>query len=367
VSGRRALSAIVPQVRDTAGGLEPERIPFVASELSLEAYRRLVGVYESILSEHEPRAVQQRIAETLAELVPYDLLTIYTLGPEDEWLHAALVSGQGAGRSKRRLKDYRMPRNAGITGWAVERQEPVMSNDAQLDARAQLVPGTKEREESVMVIPLIVQQQVIGTLNIRRFATPVGRFAAHHFDGYEFELAQRFASAAALGTSNAESRAVIARQASTDDLTGLANRRAFLVQIERELSVSRRTGLPVSVLVIDGNRLKSVNDTYGHAAGDELIRALAGALRDRLRLSDFAARLGGDEFALLLPATAAAGAEHLGAELSKHCESVQVVSQGAVIGATVSVGAATFDGHESADALLSRADRRMYDKKAART
>ena len=85
-----------------------------------------------------------------------------------------------------------------------------------------------------------------------------------------------------------------------------------------------------------------------------------------IRASSHAARFGGDEFAVLLPATEAEGAEHLRGELSMHCESVQVAVRGEFIGASVSVGVATFDGHESADALLSRADRRMYDQKPTR-
>jgi diguanylate cyclase (GGDEF)-like protein/PAS domain S-box-containing protein len=143
-----------------------------------------------------------------------------------------------------------------------------------------------------------------------------------------------------------------------DPLTGLLNRRSFERALERHVTSIRRYGAAGALLVIDLDGFKHINDTLGHAAGDELLVNCAEALRSRLRGSDVLARLGGDEFAVLLPRgaeeDAVAAADALVAELRSH---------GRV---TASIGVATFaDVVATADEVLVRADRAMYQAKAA--
>jgi diguanylate cyclase (GGDEF)-like protein len=160
-----------------------------------------------------------------------------------------------------------------------------------------------------------------------------------------------------------EERDAIEQEARRDDLTGLLNRLGFREHLEREIAVARRTRLPLSLIVVDGTRLKAVNDEYGHAAGDSVIKSIGTALSERLRTSDVGARLGGDEFVALLPATDIDGAKRLIDDLRHSCGTVALPGREHGLYASFSAGAAMLEGEETADELFRRADREMYDDK----
>jgi diguanylate cyclase (GGDEF)-like protein/PAS domain S-box-containing protein len=150
-----------------------------------------------------------------------------------------------------------------------------------------------------------------------------------------------------------------------DDLTGLINRRRFQEELERHLAQCRRYGMTGALLVLDLDGFKAVNDNHGHSAGDRVLQAVAGALRDRLRESDIVARLGGDEFAVLLPRSDADAAERVCQALEEAIP-IEVPTPGASP-IEVSVGFAPFaDGVESVDDVLSAADASMYAAKSGR-
>jgi diguanylate cyclase (GGDEF)-like protein len=140
-----------------------------------------------------------------------------------------------------------------------------------------------------------------------------------------------------------------------DQLTGLANRRSWDDRFEQELERARRSGQPLSVAVLDLDRLKQINDTHGHEQGDRLIRRCAHAWAGALRRSDFLARLGGDEFVVLLPDCTEVGAE----EITRRMLGAVPFNQ------TCSVGIATWDRDEAGYELVHRADQAMYGVKAA--
>jgi diguanylate cyclase (GGDEF)-like protein/PAS domain S-box-containing protein len=148
-----------------------------------------------------------------------------------------------------------------------------------------------------------------------------------------------------------------------DPLTGLMNRRRFQVELEQQLAFNARYGGQGSVLIIDIDRFKNVNDTAGHQAGDNLIRRVAALLRERARTSDAVARLAGDEFAVLLPQTDRKGAMQLADDLRTEV-SRQVAASGPS-SVTVSIGAAMFGGSTAvgAEAILVAADLAMYEAK----
>jgi len=146
-------------------------------------------------------------------------------------------------------------------------------------------------------------------------------------------------------------------QAITDSLTGLYNRRYFQQEFQREIARSRRTGSPFSVLILDLDDFKSINDRFGHQEGDRVLRRVADTLRRGCRAVDVVARWGGEEFAVLLPDIGAEGAQQAGARLA---EAVL-----AATGVTMSVGWATAPDDPDAE-LLDKADRRMYEHKRAK-
>jgi len=157
----------------------------------------------------------------------------------------------------------------------------------------------------------------------------------------------------------------LASLSQTDALTGLPNRRALNQHIREELQRSVRYGAPLSLLLIDVDGLKQVNDAHGHAAGDCMIRFVARAITDTLRDSDFGARWGGDEFGIVAPNTSSEAARTSADRLMVHIRQ-QHDDRGR--SPTVSVGIATFDPNrfEPADveSLAQAADRALYQAKA---
>ena len=160
-----------------------------------------------------------------------------------------------------------------------------------------------------------------------------------------------------------ELRCTLTREAElarTDGLTGLANRRTFAERLEQSLAQSRRDGQPFTVAFIDLDRFKQVNDRYGHAEGDRLLRQTATTIHEHLRATDLCARLGGDEFALLLPGTDYAAATTLLARL--HALLLDLLAPHWEAGATL--GAVTFEQTpDSAERALQLADHLMYSGK----
>jgi diguanylate cyclase (GGDEF)-like protein len=146
----------------------------------------------------------------------------------------------------------------------------------------------------------------------------------------------------------------------TDSLTGLPNRRSLTECLERELQLSRRTSQPVSVVMFDLDHFKDYNDTFGHLAGDEMLRDIADLLRTRLRSGDYVARYGGEEFCAVLADTAAPDASVLFTEIRRRSRELRTRRT-----VTFSAGIATWDGSEDSDSLIDRADRALYRAKAS--
>lgn len=149
--------------------------------------------------------------------------------------------------------------------------------------------------------------------------------------------------------------------ATTDFLTGAANRRHFVAALERELERTGRHPSRFSVILLDVDRFKQVNDTFGHAIGDRILISVAQLIRKQLRKTDVFARYGGEEFAILLPQTDLQGA----LALAEKCRHVLQENTFAEVGqVTASFGVATFDGTETPDQLLKRVDLSLYEAKA---
>jgi two-component system cell cycle response regulator len=155
------------------------------------------------------------------------------------------------------------------------------------------------------------------------------------------------------------------RLAATDSLTGLMNRRAFMDAMDRERSRAVRHTLPLSLLMLDVDHFKRVNDTHGHDGGDAVLRGIADVLRKIARNSDFVSRWGGEEFIVALPQTAEVGGR-IAAERVRRAiaETPFVLPSGALLNATASVGLASATAQINLDELVARADRALYSAKA---
>jgi len=163
-------------------------------------------------------------------------------------------------------------------------------------------------------------------------------------------------------TAEVELREELERQASHDPLTGLFNRQHTQQLLDREIERAARYGNGLSLVMLDIDAFKQVNDTHGHSAGDEAIRHVGRVLETRLRAADMAGRWGGEEFLALLPCTDAAGALRAAQDLRARVESTSVNAELTV---TVSAGVATHAPGDDASTLFNRADAALYAAKAA--
>jgi diguanylate cyclase (GGDEF)-like protein len=313
--------------------LIPEPEEARSHDALVESYRRLADVFHDVLGEQSLDALLDRIADALADLIPHDSLTIY----EADEPRRLLIPVWARDKWADKILADKCPFGVGLTGWGVEHREAARVNQAHLDPRVATVPGTPENEPEAMVtIPLIARDSVKGALNIYR----LGEDAA--FDDDEFELAKRFGDAAALALDNAQVRARLEHQAMTDSLTGLYNHRAFHERLRKALAHASRAHDAVSVLMLDIDDFKRVNDIYGHGAGDEILRGLAETLKDSVRSSDAVYRLGGEEFAIIMTSRSPQNAEQLAKRVVGRVESTDFDPAGRI---TISVGLARGPEH----------------------
>jgi diguanylate cyclase (GGDEF)-like protein len=327
----------------------------VELEHQLEGQRRLLDVNERLLSTLEPAGVLDLIADSLKAIVPYDSLTVYRVDRVAMVRRAVITRDRFADE----ILAYESPLGPGITGWVIDHGEAVLAQDALADPRSIQIPGTPYEPESIIVVPLMVDGETIGTLNIGR----MGEQEAH-FTQNEYELTKLFAGQASIAMQNAEAHGEVRVRAEQDALTGLRNHGSF----QRELGEAVETGRPFAVLMLDLDDFKTFNDTLGHPAGDALLvdvaRSMVAATRDGDRLY----RYGGDEFAAILP-----NADRIVAhEIAERIRRVVHTSAETAAGhdpaprpeVTISAGLACFpDDGRTKDELVAVADRALYQVK----
>jgi diguanylate cyclase (GGDEF)-like protein len=321
-------------------------------EHQLASQRRLLEVNERLISTRDPKGVLELIADSLKAIVPYDALTIYRCDFEAGVRRAVLARDRFA----EVILDYAGPIGVGITGWVVDNGEGVLANDALGDPRSVQIPGTPSEPEAMIVVPVRVAGEVVGTLNVARMGGEEAYFSQN-----EFELVQLFAGQASLALENAEVHGAVTVRAEHDALTGLRNHGSF----QRELgeAVATAEGAPFAVLMLDLDSFKGFNDTCGHPAGDALLAGVGDAMRAATRTGDALYRYGGDEFAVILPGTNRVEAFEVAERIRRGVASLPSPTG---TGVTISAGVACYpDDGVAKDELVSAADRSLYLAKPA--
>ncbi|HSL77353.1 MAG TPA: GAF domain-containing protein, partial [Candidatus Limnocylindrales bacterium] len=318
-------------------------------ELQLEGQRRLLDVNERLLSTLDPAGVLELIADSLRAIVPYDSLTIYRADRSSGTRRAVIARDRFADE----ILAHESPIGAGLTGWVIQHGEAVLANDAHLDRRTVQVPNTPFEPESIMVVPLIVDGEAIGTLNVGRLGN-----GESHFTQNEFELTKLFAGQASIAMQNAQTHREVRVRAEQDALTGLRNHGAF----QRELGAAVEAGRPFAVLMLDLDDFKSFNDANGHPAGDGLLVELAEAMTRATRDSDRLYRYGGDEFAALLPGADRVVAHDVAERIRRAVRgrtASAAHSDAALVSISAGVACYPEDGRTK-DELVAVADRALY-------
>jgi two-component system cell cycle response regulator len=220
---------------------------------------------------------------------------------------------------------------------------------------------------SIAMIPLRCHDELIGSINL--CSADPHRFTAHHASDFLAHLG----AIASFSIENAVNRARLRRSGFTDVLTGWHNRRYLQARMKEELARACRDGRNLVCLVLDIDHFKRVNDTWGHAAGDSVLRDLAQRIDAQVRASDVAARFGGEEFVILLPNTRGADGQRLAERIRNAVAAAPFeLPEGGQIAVTVSIGIAEFapgagdtDLKSLGEALIARADAALYAAKAS--
>jgi diguanylate cyclase (GGDEF)-like protein len=245
----------------------------------------------------------------------------------------------------------------GITGRSALRRKVINLSERRFQSRL----GFETLVNSAVAVPMLAGDQLVGVI----FA---GRRSRSGFDFENIRFLEALSSQAAIAIQNARSYGQVKREASTDALTGLFNRAAFIERLDLEWRRATRYESPLSLIIIDVDLFKSVNDSYGHLRGDAVLAELGGLLRKAVRETDFVARYGGEEFSIILPHTHHKDAYFVADKLRRVvAESEFGGGEEEPIKLTISLGLASYPGSSSSKSeLLYQADQALYQAKAKR-
>ncbi|BAS27150.1 diguanylate cyclase [Limnochorda pilosa] len=322
-----------------------------AARRKAESLERVAAVLNSTLELDE---LLSRVLEHLSRLVPSVSTSVQVL----EGDRLRIVAGRGFEQMDQVLGMSFPLEGDNPNRMVIGQGRPLIVPDARASFAA-FRTKPHDHIRSWLGVPLVSRGKVIGMIAL-------DRSEVNAFSSEESETALAFANHVAIALENAGRYQATLHQAMTDELTGLYNRRYFRQELEREVVRSRRYQHLVSLLMVDLDDFKRYNDRYGHPAGDQLLKELAGLIRRVVRQTDTAVRYGGEEFAVILPETDAAWALGLAERLRQAIAAHRFVVEGVgPLGqVTASLGVATFPRHaRSARALLQAADEALLQAK----
>jgi diguanylate cyclase (GGDEF)-like protein len=318
----------------------------------------MLRVSRAAVSISDPALLLRDIAESALEMDDVDGCEIERYDPENGLVHNDTIAFAGP---------WRYQYNPTISHQLVD--IPTFANAIHRDGATTYLMSDPhvtpyERDafraigiESVLVIPLTYEGETLGVLTLLR-CQPV-RFAAR-----TEALANELATHASLALGRARLFETLRSRADSDGVTGLANHRAILERIDTGLQQIESTNGSLSLLLIDLDRFKQLNDARGHLTGDRYLREVANLIRDSIGERGIAARYGGDEFLVLLHDCDVEECSAIADELIETCRNATFTLDGETVSCGFSVGTATAPLHgRTRDALIGHADRGMYDAK----
>jgi diguanylate cyclase (GGDEF)-like protein len=255
-----------------------------------------------------------------------------------------------------RNRPWAKPRANGLTATVAREGETIIVEDMRSHPLFQHVPA--HWVGSIIGIPLKVGTTVVGVMNLSRSTT--GGFSSS-----ELRLLSLLSDQAAVAISNASLHQMISRQAYSDTLTGLPNRRALDERLEEEVSSARKNNYSFAVIMMDLDGFKTVNDTYGHSVGDDVLRLVFGQMARGVRTTDFLARYGGDELTLILSQTELMSAQIVTEKIIEGMKKLKYrLPDGRRLKLGISGGIALYPVHaRSGPDLLRAADAALYHAK----
>lgn len=325
----------------------PRDVLTVADSRELRIIYRIAQETSSVL---ELDVLLRRIVDIIREVMGYYMVAVMLPVEGRPGLQVGAQSGYSMDITGRTLQP-----GEGVTGWVFEHGTPLVVPDVNADSR---YIGLDPQVRSELAFPLISRGRLIGVLNAESDHPDA-------FTGADLGLMAAVGSQLAACVEVAQLHHTLKREATHDPLTRLSNRRLFLDRIAKEIARADAAKEAFSVVFLDVDDLKLVNDTYGHLAGDALLREVANALTDAVRGEDVVARYGGDEFVVLLPGTPRAAATVVAQRITEGIARHRFLAGRQLLQIPgVSLGIATFpeDGG-TADDLLAVADVTLYEQK----
>ena len=298
----------------------------------------------------------------LAESYKLEQVTVVLCDPDHDVRHLLLAAGtRPADLPGLRFVDSL----SGLAPQYVALRKPWLGRYSKADHELLFHPGA--RLGSIALLPLMHKEVLIGSINFG--SADDRRFTGEHATDFFSHLG----AIASFALENAVNRARLLRSGFTDVLTGWHNRRYLQVRLVEELARARRDGETLTCLMLDLDHFKSINDTWGHAAGDDVLRELAQRIEGQVRASDVAARYGGEEFVILLPRTDKRDAARLAERVRQAVREAPVpFGEDGEVDVTASIGIASVtprpddaDLKNLGESLLARADVALYRAKSA--
>jgi diguanylate cyclase (GGDEF)-like protein/putative nucleotidyltransferase with HDIG domain len=323
------------------------------------AHREIYALYEIAQAMGTSLGVSDTmalIAAKLTNLVPFSCVALFLFDEATDTLRCRFATGNDADLIQR----VTVRSGEGLTGWVARNRRPLVNARPSADLEAAgLAPNTEL--QSALVCPLLSNERFIGTLSV--YHTQPSFYRNDHR-----RLLDRVCEQAAAVINNSILFEQTQEDSLTDALTGLPNTRFLVMHLTRELARAERLKTDLSLMVMDLDQFKEINDTYGHHVGDRALCEVARVLRGAIRPYDICVRYAGDEFIAVLSGCGAEEAELKGQELQRGVDAVDFEAvPGTLLPLGISVGTAVFprDG-QTYESLLAAADHRMYQDKAMR-
>ncbi len=329
---------------------------FQRTQATLAKTETLYRVAQNLIEGSSLEQTLQSVVDGVAEALPATGVSLITMNPRAKKVIHFVRGGDGRDRIVAATFDELWD---GLAGYVMREHEPIISAGNRPDEREG--PQARARRDvtgagAVMVAPLSYAGKAFGVL------TALNQAGEAEFGRHDLVLLEAMANQAAIAIENARLFEEVQRLAVTDDLTGLRNRRGFFEVARRELERATRTGRPLSALMLDIDGFKRVNDTYGHAVGDQVLRHLAERCRRAVRDIDLVGRYGGEEFAVLLPETDLKTGLEVAERVRSSIGDEPFDTEAGPLPIRVSVGMALLadDTDQTVESLLDRADTAMY-------
>jgi diguanylate cyclase (GGDEF)-like protein len=254
-----------------------------------------------------------------------------------------------------RTPSITLPVGAGLSGYVISTGKSLYIEDVEnYDEVESIRFGDSQDVRSILAVPMILRGKVIGMLSNQNYQ-------ARAYTSEDMYLLEMLAAHAAIAIDNTRLFREVQLLASTDPLTGVNNRRQLYELGEREFARARRYGHPLAAIMVDIDRFKKVNDTFGHTIGDQILITLIKRIRDKIRDIDVLGRYGGDEFVILLPMTDLVSACQVAERLRSAISDKPYGTDGLPITITASLGVGILSAKTpTLDILIDQADVAVY-------